>query len=187
MASNKFGKTAKYRINKDIRATKVRLIDAEQQQRGIMSVQDALDIAKRASMDLVEISPNAAPPVVKVMDYGRHVFQKSKAKGPVGVKKKQSQAIKEVKLRPRTDEGDYQVKLRNLRRFLERGDKAKIVVCFRGYRELSVLRQLAASLLERIKSDLQDCGKVDQFPKLEGRQFIMLMSPGKSKVSEIKA
>jgi translation initiation factor IF-3 len=139
-----------------------------------MSTKDALEMALKKSLDLVEIQPNAEPPVVKTMDRGKFVFRKNKEKS--AAKKKQKQIkVKEIKFRPTTDKNDYEVKLRNLRGFLEGGDKVKITVWFRG-REMTH-QELGGKLLERVKVDLDDLGKVEHFPKLEGRQLIMILAP----------
>ena len=129
-------------------------------------------------MDLVEISPNADPPVCKVMDYGKYQFEQNKKLQAAKKKQKQIQ-IKEIKFRPGTEEGDYQVKLRNLTKFLNEGDKTKITVRFKG-RELSH-RELGMDLLKRIETDLEEIALVEQFPKLEGRQMVMVMGPKKKK------
>lgn len=129
-------------------------------------------------MDLVEISPNADPPVCKVMDYGKYQFELNKKLQAAKKKQKQIQ-IKEIKFRPGTEEGDYQVKLRNLMKFLNDGDKTKITVRFKG-REMSH-RELGMDLLKRIETDLEELAAVEQFPKLEGRQMIMVMGPKKKK------
>jgi len=125
-------------------------------------------------LDLVEISPNAAPPVCRIMDYGKFIFEENKRKQAAKKKQKQIQ-VKEVKFRPGTDEGDYQVKLKNLVRFLSGGDKAKVTLRFRG-REMAH-QELGYNLLKRIQSDLEEYGQVEQFPKLEGRQMVMVLAP----------
>jgi len=140
-----------------------------------MSLAEAQAKADAAKLDLVEISPNANPPVCRIMDYGKFLYEKSKAQKEQRKKQKQIQ-VKEVKFRPGTDVGDYQVKLRNLIRFLEGGDKAKITIRFRG-REMAH-QDLAIDLLNRIKDDLQEYGSVESFPKrVEGRQMIMVIAP----------
>lgn len=140
-----------------------------------MSINEALNHALEANLDLVEVSPNAKPPVCKVMDYGKFLFEKSKAQKEQKKKQKQIQ-VKEIKFRPGTDEGDYQVKLRNLRRFLEGGDKAKVTIRFRG-REMAH-QDIGIDLLNRVKDDLQDVGSVEAFPnRVEGRQMIMVLAP----------
>jgi translation initiation factor IF-3 len=145
---------------------------------GIVSSREAKQIAFEAELDLVEISPTAEPPVCRVMDYGKFRFEQSK-KLQAAKKKQKLIHIKEIKFRPGTDEGDYQIKLRNLIRFLLDGDKAKITVRFRG-RELSH-RELGMDLLKRIETDLQEHATVEQFPKLEGKQLSMTLAPKKKK------
>ncbi|MFZ4700094.1 MAG: translation initiation factor IF-3 [Candidatus Methylumidiphilus sp.] len=156
----------------------VRLIGAEGQQLGIVSSREAKQIAFDSELDLVEISPTAEPPVCRVMDYGKFRFEQSK-KVQAAKKKQKLIHIKEVKFRPGTDEGDYQIKLRNLIRFLVDGDKAKVTVRFRG-RELSH-RELGMDLLKRIENDLLEHATVEQFPKLEGKQLSMTLAPKKKK------
>jgi len=141
-----------------------------------VSVQDALRQAEEAGLDLVEISPNAEPPVCRVMDFGKFQYEESKRKHAAKRKLKQIQ-IKEVKFRPGTGVGDYQVKLRNLIRFLENGDKAKVTLRFRG-REM-VHPELGLELLKRVETDLATYGKVEQHPRLEGRQMVMVLTPVK--------
>jgi translation initiation factor IF-3 len=165
----------KNRINEEITAQEVRLIDIDGEQAGIQSLKDAQAMADAAGVDLVEISPNAEPPVCKVMDYGKFIFEKSKELKEQKKKQKQIQ-IKEIKFRPGTDEGDYQVKLRNLRKFLEAGDKAKITIRFRG-REMAH-QEIGIELLNRVKGDLEDLAVVESFPnRVEGRQMVMMMAP----------
>ena len=165
----------KNRINEDITAKEVRLIGIEGEQAGIVSLKEAQAIADDAGVDLVEISPNAEPPVCKVMDYGKFIFEKSKELKEQKKKQKQIQ-VKEIKFRPGTDEGDYQVKLRNLRKFLEAGDKAKITIRFRG-REMAH-QEIGIELLNRVKADLEDVSQVESFPnRVEGRQMVMMMAP----------
>lgn len=141
-----------------------------------MSLKEALSLAEEADIDLVEIAPQAAPPVCRLMDYGKFKYHESKKQHEARLKQKQVQ-IKEVKFRPGTDEGDYQVKLRNLTRFLQDGDKAKVTLRFRG-REITH-QELGLALLKRIEADLQEHAVVEQFPKMEGRQMIMLLGPHK--------
>jgi len=165
----------KNRINEEITAKEVRLVGFDGEPLGIVSLQEAFEKADAAGVDLVEISPNAEPPVCKVMDFGKFIFEKSKAQKEQKKKQKQIQ-IKEIKFRPGTDIGDYQVKLRNLTKFLEAGDKAKVTIRFRG-REMAH-QEIGIDLLNRIKDDLQDIAQVESFPKkVEGRQMIMMMSP----------
>jgi translation initiation factor IF-3 len=155
----------------------VRLIGADGEQVGVVSLDAAMATAKEASLDLVEISPNAEPPVCKIMDHGRFKFEKNK-KQHSAKKKQKTVQIKEIKFRPGTEDGDYQVKLRNLVKFLENGDKTKITLRFRG-REMAH-RELGAKLLKRVENDLSELGVVEQFPKLEGRQMVMVMAPKKT-------
>ena len=161
-------------LNEDIRAHEVRLVGADGGQVGIVAREDALGEAKREGLDLVLIAPDAEPPVVKVMDYGKHLFDLKKAKTAQRKKQKQIQ-VKEMKFRPGTEEGDYQVKLRNLVRFLADGDKAKVSLRFRG-REM-VHPELGTKLLKRIENDLEAYGAVETAPKFEGRQMTMVLSP----------
>lgn len=141
-----------------------------------MPIQEALKLAEEAELDLVEISPNAAPPVCRIMNYGKFQYEESKRRHAAKKKQKQIQ-VKEVKFRPGTDVGDYQVKLRNLIRFLENGDKAKITLRFRG-REMAH-QELGMQLLKRVESDLKEYGAVEQYPRLEGRQMVMIVGPHK--------
>ena len=165
-------------MNDEIAAPSVRLIGADGEQVGVVTRDVALDTAKQASLDLVLIAPDAEPPVVKVMDYGKHLFELKKTKAAQRKKQKQIQ-VKEMKFRPGTEEGDYQVKLRNLRRFLEDGDKAKVSLRFRG-REM-VHPEIGMQLMKRIEQDLEDIGMVEAMPKFEGRQVIMVIGPSKKK------
>jgi len=150
------------------------LIGSDGQQVGIVPISDALRRAEEAGLDLVEISPNAAPPVCRVMDFGKYQYEESKRKHAAKRKQKQIQ-IKEVKFRPGTDVGDYQTKLRNLVRFLEEGNKAKITLRFRG-RELAH-QELGIEMLKRLESDLKDYGVVEQHPRMEGKQMVMVFNP----------
>jgi len=136
-------------------------------------------MGQEAGLDLVEVAPQAEPPVCRIMDYGKYIFEERKKKQAAKKKQKQVQ-VKEVKFRPGTDEGDYQVKLRNLVRFLSEGDRVKITLRFRG-REMAH-QELGRNLLKRVEEDLVDLGTVEQFPKMEGRQMVMLMAPKKKKV-----
>ena len=154
----------------------MRLIDAEGNMVGVMMTAKALETAAEADYDLVEVSPNAEPPVCRVMDYGKYVFEENKKRQAAKKKQKQIQ-VKEVKFRPGTDEGDYQIKLRNLIRFLSDGDKAKVTLRFRG-REMAH-QQLGMNLLKRVEADLKEYGQVEQFPKMEGRQMVMVLAPKK--------
>ena len=153
---------------------RVRLIDQGGVNRGVLSLNEARRVATEAEMDLVEISPNTRPPVCKVMDYGKFCFERKKKAQQARKKQKQIQ-IKEVKFRPGTEEGDYQVKLRNLVRFLTDGDKTKVTIRFRG-RELHH-RELGERKLTRIEEDLKEYGDIEQHPKMEGRQMVMVVAP----------
>jgi len=165
-------------INENITAREVRLIGADGEQIGIVSIQEALAAAEEVKLDLVEISPDAAPPVCRIMDYGKHIFEKKKQQAAARKNQKQIQ-IKEIKFRPGTEEGDYQVKLRNLIRFLSDGDKAKVSLRFRG-REMAH-QELGMELLKRVEADLIEYGTVEQHPKMEGRQLMMVIAPKKKK------
>ena len=165
------------RLNEEITAPQVRLIGADGDQVGIVSVKEALETAQEAELDLVEIVPNAEPPVCRIMDYGKHIFEQKKQKQAAKKKQKQVQ-IKEVKFRPGTGEGDYQVKLRNLIRFLKDGDKTKVTMRFRGREHAH--RELGLELLKRVEADLAEYGAVEQQPAMEGRQMVMVLGPKKS-------
>jgi translation initiation factor IF-3 len=143
---------------------------------GILSIEEALETAVGEGLDLVEVSPNADPPVCRIMDFGKFVFEQNKKAQSARRKQKQIQ-VKEVKFRPGTEEGDYQVKLRNLVRFLSAGDKTKVTLRFRG-REMAH-QELGIQLLKRVQADLTEYGSVEQFPQLEGRQMVMVLSPKK--------
>jgi len=165
-------------INENITAREVRLIGPDGEQVGVVSIQEALAAAEEAKLDLVEISPDATPPVCRIMDYGKHIFEKKKQQAAARKNQKQIQ-IKEIKFRPGTEEGDYQVKLRNLIRFLSDGDKAKVSLRFRG-REMAH-QELGMELLKRVETDLAEYGTVEQHPKMEGRQLMMVIAPKKKK------
>lgn len=163
-------------MNEQITSPEVRLIDSEGNQAGIVSTREALRVAEEAELDLVEISPTAEPPVCKVMDYGKYLFELSKKQAEAKKKQKNFQ-VKEIKFRPTTEEGDYQVKLRNLCRFLNHGDKVKVTLRFRG-REM-VHQELGMRLLDRLAKDIEELAVVEQEPKREGRQLLMVVSPKK--------
>jgi len=150
----------------------VRLVDEEGEMIGVVAIQDALDRAKTAGLDLIEISPNSEPPVCKLMDYGKFKYQEQKRLASARKKQKIIE-VKEVKIRPAIEDNDYQVKLKAMRRFLEEGDKAKITMRFRG-REIAN-QELAMKLMQRILADVEDLGKVELAPKMEGRQMIMIL------------
>jgi translation initiation factor IF-3 len=164
-------------INENIRATQCRLIGPDGGQIGVVPFKDALEAAQEAGLDLVQIA-DSDPIVCKVMDYGKHVYEQKKQAAEA--KKKQHQIqVKEVKFRPNTEDGDYQVKLRNLIRFLEAGDKAKVTLRYRG-REMAH-QELGMQLLRRIEKDLEETTVVEQRPKMEGRQLVMVLAPKKKK------
>lgn len=163
-------------MNGEITAPEIRLVGVDGEQLGIVSLASAMAMAEEADVDLVEIAPLAQPPVCRLMDYGKFKYRESKKQHEAKLKQKQIQ-IKEVKFRPGTDEGDYQVKLRNLVRFLQEGDKTKITLRFRG-REMAH-QELGFRLLKRVEVDLAPYGAVEQFPKMEGRQMVMVVSPSK--------
>jgi len=162
------------RRNQEIRVPRVRVIGQDAEQLGILSRDEALALAQDAGLDLVEIQPNGDPPVCRIMDYGKFKFEAQKK--VQAAKKKQKQVeIKEVKFRPVTDVGDYQIKLRNMLRFLEEGDKVKVTIRFRG-REMSH-QDLGHNLAQRIQADVGEAGQVESFPRLEGRQMTMMIGP----------
>ena len=151
----------------------------EGEQIGVVSLAVANKMAEEAGVDLVEIAPTAKPPVCRIMDYGKFKYAEAKKRHEAKLKQRQIQ-VKEIKFRPGTDEGDYQIKLRNLIRFLEEGDKAKVTLRFRG-REMAH-QEFGVKLLERVRTDLDPYAVVEQFPKMEGRQMIMVLSPKKKAV-----
>lgn len=154
----------------------MRLIDEQGEQKGIMSRIEAIEFAKELRLDVVEVSPNADPPVCRIMDFGKYLFEENKKANSAKKKQKQIQ-VKEVKFRPGTEEGDYQVKLRNLTRFLEGGDKAKVTMRFRG-REMAH-KEVGREKLDRVVKDLEELATVEQQPKFEGRQMVMVFAPKK--------
>ena len=154
------------------------MIGASGEQVGIVSLAAANKLAEEAELDLVEIAPTAAPPVCRIMDYGKYKYREAKKRHEAKLKQKQI-VVKEVKFRPGTDEGDYKIKLRNLTRFLEEGDKAKVTLRYRG-REMAH-QELGVRLIERVKGDLAQYSTVEQYPKMEGRQLIMVLAPKKGK------
>jgi translation initiation factor IF-3 len=164
------------RRNAEILSPQVRVIGPNGEQVGIMTVQEALRSAEGSALDLVEVAPGAEPPVCRIMDYGKFVFEQNKKAQSARRKQKQIQ-VKEVKFRPGTEEGDYQVKLRSLIKFLTHGDKAKITLRFRG-REM-VHQELGVELLKRVQKDLEEHGSVEQQPLMEGRQMVMVIGPRK--------
>ncbi|MBS3803886.1 MAG: translation initiation factor IF-3 [Oleiphilaceae bacterium] len=171
------GRAPRASINENIEAKEVRLINAEGDQVGIVPIEDALKQAEEASLDLVQIT-DSDPVVCKIMDFGKKIFEEKKAKAAAKKKQKQVQ-VKEVKFRPGTEEGDYQVKLRNLVRFLENGDRGKITIRFRG-REMAH-QEIGMKLMNRVETDIEDMAQVEQRPKMEGRQMTMVVAPRKKK------
>lgn len=167
-----------HRINGEITGYEIRLVGVENEALGIVKLSEAVRMAEEADVDLVEIAPQASPVVCKLMDYGKFKYQEQKRAHDAKLKQKIIQ-VKEVKFRPGTDENDYQVKLRNLVRFLEEGDKAKITIRFRG-REMAH-QEFGMRVLERVREDLGELGQVEQMPKLEGRQMVMIIAPKKKK------
>ncbi len=166
----------KTRVNDHIRVPRVRLIDKDGEQVGIVSVEEALMQARKVTLDLVEISPNVDPPVCRIMDYGKYVFDQSKRRTSQKKHQKQIQ-VKEVKFRPVTDIGDYRIKMRKIVEFLDRGDRVKVTMRFRG-REVQH-QQLGIEFLERVKADLPPNAVIEQEAKMEGRQITMLVAMGK--------
>ncbi|MDH4392563.1 MAG: translation initiation factor IF-3 [Aquabacterium sp.] len=167
----------KHRLNREIMAPTVRLNGIENEPLGIVSIMEALRLSGEADVDLVEIAPTADPPVCRLMDYGKFKYQEQKKAAEAKSKQKIIE-VKEVKFRPGTDDGDYNIKMRNLRRFIaEDGDKGKVTLRFRG-REITH-QDIGMRMLERIRDELSDVALVEQFPKLEGRQMIMVLAPKK--------
>ncbi|NCA89752.1 MAG: translation initiation factor IF-3 [Gammaproteobacteria bacterium] len=164
------------RVNREITALEVRLIDAEGQQVGVLRTRDALERAEGEALDLVEIVPNVEPPVCRLMDFGKFLFDQKKKRAEARKNQKQVE-IKEIKFRPGTEEGDYQVKLRNLTRFLNEGDKAKVTMRFRGREHAH--RDLGLELLQRVEKDLAEISILEQQPLMEGRQMVMVLGPKK--------
>ncbi|MDH3889052.1 MAG: translation initiation factor IF-3 [Gammaproteobacteria bacterium] len=171
-------KKPQHRINEKIVVPEVRVINQEGEQVGIVSIDEANKLANENNLDLVEISPNAEPPVCRIMDYGKFRFEENKKLQTAKKKQKQTQ-VKEIKFRPGTDIGDYNIKLRKLISFLEDGDRTKVTLRFRG-REMAH-QELGMQLLMRVKADLEEYGTVEQEPKMEGRLMVMVLAPRKNK------
>ena len=165
-------------MNGEITAPEIRLVGVDNEPLGVVKLADAVRMSEEAEVDLVEIAPQADPPVCRLMDYGKFKYQEQKKAHDARLKQKIIQ-VKEVKFRPGTDEGDYNIKVRNLTRFLEEGDKTKVTLRFRG-REMAH-QDIGMRLLERVKAELEPVGVVEQFPKMEGRQMIMVIGPKKKK------
>src|SRR6201989_156738 len=159
------------RVNDEIRAPQVRLIDAEGEMQGVMSARDAWLRAQSVGLDLLEISPNAVPPVVKILDFGKYKYEAQKKKNEA----KKKQKIKEIKVRPNIDENDYQVKMRAMKSFIDEGDKVKVTLRFRG-REMAH-QEIGVRVLERIKNEMDPTSKVEQMPRMENRQMVMVLTP----------
>jgi translation initiation factor IF-3 len=170
----------KHRLNREIGAPEVRVVGPEMEQLGVMPLLDALRLAGDQDVDLVEIAPMAQPPVCRLIDYGKFKYQEQKREHDAKANQKVIE-IKEIKLRPGTDEGDFQIKMRNIRRFIEEGDKVKVTLRFRG-REITH-QEIGMAQLERIKTELGETIVVESMPKLEGRQMIMMIAPGKKKAA----
>ena len=168
--------TKEQRLNEDIAYDRIRLVSETGEQLGIITSDEARTIAEERGMDLVEIAPNADPPVCRLMDYGKYLYASAKKKQES--KKKQKQiTVKEIKFRPGTDIGDYDIKVRNLTRFLDAGNKVKVTLRFRG-REMAH-QELGMEMLKRVEEDLKEIGIVEQMPKMEGRQMVMVLAPVK--------
>ena len=161
-------------MNEQIDVPSVRLVDAEGEMRGVVPIREAQSIAESVGLDLVEVSPNADPPVVKVLDFGKFKYEQQKKKNEQR-KRQKTVDVKEIKLRPNIDDNDYNVKMRNARRFIDEGDKVKVTMRFRG-RELAH-QELGMNVLIRVRDELQEACKVEQMPRMEGRQMIMVLTP----------
>ena len=172
--TSRANRSSKININRNIRAKEVRVIDPDGNQIGVIPTYKAIAVANDFGLDLVEVSPNANPPVCKIMDYGRYKYEQTKKKQEA--KKKQATfQLKEIKLRPKTDEHDLKTKINHIKKFIERKDKVKVTVIFRG-REIT-LSQLGRDLLERVAQETEEIASVEQHPKFEGRTMIMVLSP----------
>ena len=161
-------------MNEEIDSRTIRLIDADGEMVGVVTLQEGLEMAAEAALDLVEVSPNAEPPVCKILDYGKFKYEAQKKKAEARKKQKVIE-VKEIKLRPNIDDNDYGVKMKAMRKFLEDGDKVKITLRFRG-REMAH-QDLGVKVLDRVREELEDLAKIEQHPKLEGRQMVMVMAP----------
>ncbi|CAA7611625.1 protein chain initiation factor IF-3 [Candidatus Terasakiella magnetica] len=162
------------RVNREIDVRSIRLVGADGEMIGVVTLREGLTMAEEAGLDLVEVSPNADPPVCKILDFGKFKYEAQKKKNEARKKQKVIE-VKEIKLRPNIDDHDYGVKMRSMRNFLEEGDKVKVTLRFRG-RELAH-QDLGMKVLERVRDDLEDLGKVEQIPKMEGRQMVMVIAP----------
>ena len=162
------------RVNEEIRAPQVRLIDQDGEMQGVMSAREACSGRRRVGLDLLEISPNADPPVVKILDFGKYKYELQKKRNEAKKKQKVIE-IKEIKVRPNIDENDYQVKMRAMKSFIEEGDKVKVTLRFRG-REMAH-QEIGVRVLERIKNEMDPTSKVEQMPRMENRQMVMVLTP----------
>lgn len=176
--------TKEFRVNEEIRAREIRVVDPEGKQLGIMSAREALRLAEELQLDLVEVAPQARPPVCRLMDFGRYKYEQSKREREAR-KRQRIVELKEIKFRPRIEEHDFRVKLRNATRFLNDGDKVKFTIIFRG-REI-VHTQLGEQLMNRLASELAELATVERAPRLEGRQMVMILAPKKSERSAAHA
>lgn len=175
---NRKGNQSEHRLNEQITAQNVRVTDAEGEQAGIYPIEQALEMAENAGMDLIEVVPNAEPPVCKIMEYGKFQFEEQKKK-KAAKKKQHTTTLKEITMRPGTEEHDYQVKLRKIKEFIEKGDKVKVTIRFRG-REMA-RQESGREQLNRIIEDMEGLAKVDNRARMEGRQMHMLLSPESKK------
>ncbi|EPY02762.1 translation initiation factor IF-3 [Magnetospirillum fulvum] len=162
------------RVNREIDVRSIRLVGADGEMIGVVTLREGLLMAEEAGLDLVEVSPNADPPVCKILDFGKFKYEAQKKKNEARKKQKVIE-VKEIKLRPNIDENDYGVKMRSMKKFLEEGDKVKVTMRFRG-RELAH-QDIGMKLLEQVRDDLETLGKVEQVPKMEGRQMVMVIAP----------
>jgi len=162
------------RVNREIDARSIRLVGADGEMIGVVTLREGLVMAEEAGLDLVEVSPNAEPPVCKILDYGKFKYEAQKKRNEAKKKQKVIE-VKEIKLRPNIDDNDYDVKMRSMRKFLEEGDKVKVTLRFRG-RELAH-QDLGMKVLERVRDDIEGLGKIEQIPKMEGRQMVMVVAP----------
>jgi len=176
--------TKEFRVNEEIRAREIRVVDPEGKQLGIMSAREALRLAEELQLDLVEVAPQARPPVCRLMDFGRYKYEQSKREREAR-KRQRTVELKEIKFRPRIEEHDFRVKLRNATRFLNDGDKVKVTIVFRG-REI-VHTQLGEQLMNRLASELAELATVERAPRLEGKQMVMILAPKKSERSAAHA
>jgi len=163
-----------YRVNDRIETPEVRLVGEDGEMIGVVRLREALDRAREAGLDLVEVSPTAKPPVCKILDFGKFKYEAQK-RANAARKKQRVIEVKEIKMRPGIDDNDYNIKMKKIRHFLEEGDKVKVTMRFRG-RELSH-QNLAMNILTKVRDEVADLGKVEQFPKMEGRQMVMVMAP----------